>query len=202
MSTFRCRMPYCTGETWQIRGVCDDCFLHRIDQLRGMGDLYARCYAQLVPGARIVAAERVRLPSPTGAVPLNIGVYDAMEYAAQVIGTWANLARPSRTHAYVKSWSGALFVANVKLLLRSDHRIVTSYVGPDYIHDVHSVYRRMVQIANPCESRRLTRPCPMCDNVSILARNAGEYAVCLTCGARWSHSQLLILEQQAHRIAS
>lgn len=201
MNVFRCRMPYCTGETWQSRSVCDDCFLHRTDQLRAMPDLYARCAAQLVPGSKIVAAERVRLPSPTGAVPFNIGVFDAMEYAAQMMGTWANLARPVRTRAYVKSWSGATFVDNVKVLLRSDHRIVSSYVASDYVHDVHSVYMRMLQIANPCESRRVSRPCPSCDCVTILARNADSYAQCLTCSARWSHSQLHILEQ-AQRIAS
>lgn len=198
MTTFWCRMPHCEGETWQARGVCDDCYFARTTWLRAMPALYAATYTHLAPG-RAPAAEAIRLPSVYGASPINVAAYDAMQRAGQIVESWVAVARTARRTAAAAT-SGAAFVANVSVLLRDDRRIVTSYVVSDYVADLFYAYHGLTKIAAGYETRRLSSPCPRCDSVSVLARNAGEYAACLTCGARFSHARLTMLDEL--RVAS
>jgi ribosomal protein S27E len=195
MSSFRCRMPHCDGQTWQMRGVCDDCYFARTTWLREMPAQYAATYVHLGPGTRHSSAEAIRLPSVFAAAPINMAAYDAMHYAGLVVDTWAQMARwQTRRTASPKTWSGAAFVANVKVLARDDRRITSSYVVGDYVHDLFCAYHGLTKIAAAYESKRLPTPCPECDSVSVLARNAGEYARCLTCGVVFSHARLHMLD--------
>lgn len=196
MSIFRCRMPHCEGETWQLRGVCDDCYFTRTTWLREMPAMYAATYTHIGPGARRRAPENIRLPSPFASAPINMAAYDAMHYAGLVVDTWAQVARwQVRRTASPKTWSGAAFVGNVAVLLRDDRRVTSSYVVGDYVHDLFCAYHGLMKIAAGYDAKRLSGPCPECDSVSVLARHAGLYAQCLTCGARFSHARLHTLDE-------
>jgi len=203
MSEYVCRMPYC-GEIVLRRGdVCEGCWTMRRVHLLELPDLYVRAYALLTPGSQAQALTTIHVSRPAAPVPFSLVIYDALEGAYATVLTWATyLCVETGMTLWVRSYvTGKGFAECVKLLREYDSCLANrSYVG-DYVYDLYVAYRRLVTQTSSFATRRLSCACPSCDGGVVLSRNADEYAVCLTCGATWGHSQIPLLDRSTREVA-
>lgn len=205
MSVYWCALPRCTEEVTLSGSVCDICWFDRERQLDEMVDLYVRVHALLTPGRDRVPCDFIRMPQVGSAAPLNMAAFTTLEFATKKLVGWAVYLEAMRGRIWrglaELPW-GPAFAHAVHLLRRGDAYFAQASYAGDYVIEVYTAYRRLVELASPCESRRLRLPCVVCDCVSVVARNADEYAACLTCGTRWTQAQLLAVTRSAqNRIA-
>jgi len=194
MSVYRCALPRCTEDVTMAGSVCDICWFDRERQLDAMVDLYVQVHALLTPGRDRVPCDYIRMPKMGSAAPLNMAAFTALEYATKKLAGWAVYLESRRGRAFTGlagyPW-GPAFAYSVDLLRRGDSFFAQHSYAAEYVITVYSVYRRLIEVAAPCESRRLRLPCVLCSAVSVVSRNADEYAGCLTCGGLWTQAQLL-----------
>lgn len=199
-----CLMHRCRADVLLDGDVCEDCWSDRRGQLASLPDLYLGAYAQLAPGAKAVDIMGVNVRSIDPAAPLNLVVLDTLNCGYAKLTTWAtwaarlaNLPRPM----FSRYTTGRSFLTAVHLLLQHDGRFALASYAGEYVLDIWTVYRRLVVQCVSTSPRHLGVACPSCHTTSVVSRHADEYAVCLTCGDEWSHSQFPKLRQIAQRVA-
>lgn len=203
MTTFECLMPHCRADVYERHQCCDDCWEDRRGQLASLPDLYVMTYAMLTPGSRMQEIAGINVSQPFSAAPVNLVALDSLIYGYERLSGWAAWScRLAHVEEPVLSrlTSGAAFMRVVNLLQAHDTKLAINYSG-EYALDVLTAYRRFVIQCVPTEPRNLSVPCPVCDSSTVLTRHADEYALCLTCGTIWPHSQLPMLRRQAQRTA-
>lgn len=194
MSVYRCALPRCTEDVTVGGSVCDICWFDRERQLDAMIDLYVRTYALLIPGRDRVPCDFIRMPRVGSTAPLNMAAFTTLEFATKKLVGWATYLESRRGRAFTGLTSlgwGEAFACAVDLLRRGDAYFAQRSYAAEYVLCVYAVYRRLIELTAPCESRRLRLPCVVCSALSVVSRNADEYAACLTCGASWTQAQLL-----------
>jgi ribosomal protein S27E len=200
MSTYECLMPHCHADVYERHECCDDCWEDRRGQLASLPDLYVMTYAMLTPGSRMQEIADIHVAAVDPAAPINLVALDSLMYGYQRLSGWAAWARRRAGAGDLRlsrHTSGAAFLTVVRVLQLHDGKLVR-WSG-EYVLDVWTTYRRLVIQTLPAEPRHLSVPCPVCDCATVLTRHADEYALCLTCGTTWPHSQLPMLRRQAQR---
>lgn len=204
VAVYECRMPYCTDEVYAPGEVCDGCWDYRLVELRALPNLYVRVYAQLEPGSKVSDISQIHVENPEPGAPINLAAFDALQWAYASITVWARYAAQLHGHRFITAehTTGAAFVDAIEILLEYDSRFATRFEAGDYVDEVHRVYRGLVRLAAPAPTRVIATPCPHCDAMTLVARNAEEYAACLTCHNMWAHSRIPNLNNQSLEQAS
>lgn len=201
MNTYECLMPRCHAEVYSRHDVCDDCWEDRHSQLTALPDLYVMTYAMLTPGSRMLEINAIHVAAVDPGVPINLVALDTLIWSADRLAGWADwaLARQGRPKMESRWGTGRRFLEATQILQCHDHRFATTDFAGDYVLDVWTVYRRLVVQCLPTEPRSLMVPCPDCDMPTVITRHADEYAMCLTCGTVWPHSQLPMLRRHVQK---
>lgn len=201
MTVYECLMPYCRADVYDRRGCCDDCWEDRRGQLASLPDLYAMTYAMLTPGSRLLDITLIVVKAEPAA-PVNLVALDTLQHSYDRLRGWAAWSlrlTSGEPLALRNATTGAGFLRVVRVLQLHDHRLALGDFAGDYVFDVWTAYRRFVVQCLSTAPRRLEVSCPVCDTRTVLTRHADEYALCLTCGTEWPHSQLPMLRRQAQR---
>lgn len=199
MAVYECVMPHCRADVYRQRDCCDDCWEDRRGQLASLPDLYVMTYAMLMPGSRMQEISDIHVDRIDPPAPLNLVALDTLEYGYARLAAWAAWAcRLANVEVLrlTRYTTGAGFLRVVHALQVYDSKLAIGWSG-EYALDVWTAYRRFAMQCLPTESRNLEVPCPVCFSISVLTRHADEYAMCLTCGTTWPHSQLPMLRRQA-----
>lgn len=197
-----CRLPYCHVEVDPWRDTCEDCWEDRKGQLASLPDLYVMTYAMLTPGSRQLDLNLINVRGIDPAAPISLVAYDALAHSYARLAGWAQwaarLAGLPRLNLTAYT-TGRGFATVVRTLQAHDTRFAAATYAGDYVMDVWAAYRRMVIQCVAQEPRHLSVACPECEATSVVTRHADEYAMCLTCGTQWPHSQLSRLRAQRSR---
>lgn len=196
--THLCRAPYCREQVGHAMEVCDLCWEYRSHWRANLIELYLRAQAALPPGKANALADKVSGSAPTSSMPLREGPLMAMECALNLMETWAHVLLrrgcPGHMPERGKVRDGHLFARAVGLCAVYDHELTHSPLMGDYFADLYKAYWRLARVDNRrADVVSLRRPCPSCDRVTCIERNAGEYVLCLTCGAEWSQASYAAL---------
>lgn len=194
MSVYKCALPLCSEEVTESSAVCDIDWFDRERQLDLLVDLYVQVHTLLTPGRDRVPCEFIRMPVLGSRAPLNMTAFTALEFATKRLVGWATYLESRRGTVFAGlarlPW-GEAFRRSVDVLQKGDQFFAQRCYAADYVISVYTIYRRLVELAAPCESRRLRIPCVVCSSLTVVSRNADEIAGCLTCGTRWTQAQLL-----------
>jgi hypothetical protein len=190
-----CRAPYCVEEVTDVWAVCDTCWDFRHELLSAMPWLWLRVHSALAPTGRTALRERVTTSEAGSSIPLRTGPLYALEYALSLAEMWADtfLRRgcPGRLPERGRAREAHIFSRAVAICRRYDHELRHSPLAGDYYCDIHRGYWTLARVDNSrADTVRLPLPCPACDRMTLIERNAGEYAQCLTCGREWSQAAL------------
>jgi len=200
-----CLMLHCRTEVYEHGACCDDCWNDRRNLLAALPDLYVMTYAMLTPGSRQQEINTIHVPAIDPAAPINLVAHDTLELGYARLSGWAVYAsqRAGKIPPDLKVYtSGRGFLTVVQTLLAYDHKLALGGFAGSYVMDVWTAYRRLVVQCVSTEPRHLEPPCPDCGAATLITRHADEYAMCLTCGNRWPHSQLPKLRRQAQRMTA
>lgn len=203
MTVYECLMPYCRTDVYSRHECCDDCWEDRRGQLDSLPDLYVMTHAMLTPGSRQQEIVDIQMTSVDPSAPINLVALDTLIYGYQRLAGWAAWAckmAGAPELRLVRLTSGAGFLRVVRVLQAHDGKLIP-YSG-EYVLDVWTAYRRFIVQCLSTEPRNLAVPCPVCDAATVLTRHADEYALCLTCGTQWPHSQLPMLRRRAQRAST
>jgi hypothetical protein len=191
-----CRAPHCTEEVSDAYAVCRVCWDFRPELLGYMPFLWVRVHGHLMPSGRTALRERVTTTAPGSSVPMRDGPLYALEYSLNVMSMWADtfLRRgcagvlPERGRAR----EGLIFDRAVAICKQWDHELTASPLAGDYYCDIYRAHWTLARVDNDrADAARLLQSCPACDRATLIERNAGEHAQCLTCGRNWTQAALL-----------
>lgn len=201
---YECLMPHCRAQVFGSGACCEDCWADRRSQLDALPELYVMVSALLTPGSRQQDIYTINLPSPDPAAPINLVALDSLTDGCGRLAAWADYVRrrAGQDRLLGPVTMGRTFRVAVGLLLAHDHRLALSVYAGGYVLDVWTIYRRLAVQCVDTAPRHLGAVCPDCASATLITRHADEYALCLTCGNTWPHSQLPMLHRTAQRTTS
>lgn len=195
MKALLCRAAYCTEEVDGPYDVCGHCWAYRGTWLDPMTRLWVRVHGALAPSGSSALTERVAVTRPGPSMPLRTAPVMAMEAALAIMTLWADTFRRMGCAGHLPERNtvrdGYLFARAVVLCRTHDYELDDSPLRGDYYLDVYRAYWGLCRVDNSrADTVRLAMPCPACDCMTLVERNAGEFGQCLTCGRKWSQAAL------------
>ncbi len=196
MRTLTCRAPYCTEEVTSPWDVCGQCWAYRSHWVHPLPGLWLQVDRAVAPSGTSAYAERVSSSKPGPSIPLRTGPLMAMETALLIVTGWADafIRRGLAGHLPERGQvrEAYLFVRAANLCAGHDHTLTDGPLAGDYYLDIYRAYWALYRVDNArADTSRLAVPCPACDRMTIIERNAGEYGQCLTCARKWTQAALL-----------
>jgi hypothetical protein len=193
--TLLCRAPYCTEEVAGAFDVCAMCWEYRDHWLDPMPLLWRRAHIACSPSGSTAYAERISAARPGPSIPLRTGPLMAMETALTFMTMWADafIRRGLVGHLPERGTirDEYLFVRAVTLCAGHDHTFTGGPLAGDYYLDIYRAHWALCRVDNArADTVRMADPCPACDRLTLVERNAGEYGQCLTCGRKWTQAAL------------
>jgi hypothetical protein len=197
MRTFTCRAPHCVEEVADSWDVCGICWAYRHHWTDGISRLWVQVHRAVVPSGSTGYAERVSGSAPTSSMPLRTGPLMAMETALLLMTQWADafirrgLAGSLPQRGTVSD--DFLFDRAALLCRMHDDSFTGGPLAGDYYLDIYRAHWALARVDNArATTVRMDRPCPACDRLTLIERNAGEFGQCLTCARKWTQAALSI----------
>lgn len=193
--SFTCRAPHCLEDVPDNWAVCDTCWQYRHVLIAEMPWLWDRVHRAVAPSGSTALRERVTTSAPGSSIPLRSGPLYALEYALTVMEMWADtfLRRRDGIELPERGQARDVFIFSRAVLICkfNDPELEGGPLAGDYYCDLHRAYWTLARVDNSrADTVRLSHPCPACQRRTLIERNAGEYAQCLTCARTWSQAAL------------